>query len=40
MGDINLQKIDKEDIINFIPDENGEVSKEFLKTAIDHQSSI
>ena len=36
MGDINLQKINKEDIINFIPDGTGEVAKKFLKAAIDH----
>jgi hypothetical protein len=36
MGEINLQKINREDIINFIPDGKGEVAKEFLKAAIDH----
>ena len=40
MGDINLQKIDKEDIINYIPDGTKEMPKELLKAAIDHADTI
>jgi hypothetical protein len=40
MGDINLQKIDKDDINNFIPDATNEVEKKFLKIAIDHKDTL
>jgi hypothetical protein len=41
MGDISIQKIDKEDIINNIPGGSQEfIEKKFLKIAIDHKESM
>jgi hemerythrin superfamily protein len=40
MGDIKIQEIHREDIMNVIPGEDIEVEKKFLKTAIDHQETF